>query len=399
MAEMPFDINTLSEEQRRILLGQLQAGQAPQGISGPPAPVLPTITDQKDRSFLGNIMQRKLLNPLQVKLGLRDSPQDVLRKQQSILNQYELQGMQQDRQRNNQAVDYIRGLTEEQGQQLGLNSAQLALAKANPMQAYDDIVSRSFERETFSTTPQYGVDAYGGRVAYQLSDRGGARMLNYMPASEYRQVDVGDSIHIYDKYSNKFIESIPKNMTPELRERLIIEEKKQTKEDKERLQARTKGLRTEFNTLTKTDREIAVAFQKVQKSAQNPSAASDVALIFAYMKLLDPGSVVREGEFATAQDSGSVPDRVVAQYNRALTGERLPEEVRQDFLRSAELVIAPYREQFEATKIRYSTLAEQQGLQPSQVIINDPYSNLQQYNFDDDYLRRNGLRGSNERRK
>ncbi|MFZ9079665.1 MAG: hypothetical protein ACO23H_14105, partial [Alphaproteobacteria bacterium] len=154
MAEMPFDINTLSEEQRRILLGQLQAGQAPQGISGPPAPVLPTITDQKDRSFLGNIMQRKLLNPLQVKLGLRDSPQDVLRQQQSILNQYELQGIQQDRQRNNQAVEYIRGLTEEQGQQLGLNSAQLALAKANPMQAYDDIVSRSFQRETFSTTPQ-----------------------------------------------------------------------------------------------------------------------------------------------------------------------------------------------------------------------------------------------------
>mgnify|MGYP005990600149 FL=1 len=399
MAEMPFDINTLSEEQRRILLGQLQGGQMPQMNQMPSAPELPTITDQEDRGFLKNFAQRRILNPLQVRLGLRDSPQDVLRKQQSILNQYELQGMQQDRQRDNQAVDYIRGLTEEQGQALGLNAAQLALAKANPMQSYDDIVSRSFARETFSTTPQFGMDATGGRIAYQLSDRGGAKVLDYTPSQEYRTIDDGQSIQVYDKYSDKLIQTIPKQMTPEQQERLIIEKRKETKEDKEKQQARIKGLRTEFNNLTKTDREIAVAFQKVQKSAQNPSAASDVALIFAYMKLLDPGSVVREGEFATAQNSGSVPDRVVAQYNRARTGERLPEEVRQDFLRSAELVIAPYREQFEATKIRYSTLAEQQGLQPSQVIINDPYSNLQQYNFDDDYLRRNGLRGSNERRK
>lgn len=391
MAEMPFDINTLSEEQRRILLGQLQAGQAPQGISGPPAPVLPTITDQKDRSFLGNIMQRKLLNPLQVKLGLRDSPQDVLRKQQSILNQYELQGMQQDRQRNNQAVDYIRGLTEEQGQQLGLNSAQLALAKANPMQAYDDIVSRSFERETFSTTPQYGVDAYGGRVAYQLSDRGGARMLNYMPASEYRQVDVGDSIHIYDKYSNKFIESIPKNMTPELRERLIIEEKKQTKEDKERLRANARGLRTEFNNITKNDRDIALAYNKIIASASDPSAAGDIALIINYMKMLDPGSVVREGEFATAANAGGVEDSVRARYNSVVNGERLSVKQRQDFVNASGRVLQPYRDQFEATKSRYSTLATEQGLQPSQVVTNDPYSGLRVVKRDRQWYESRGL--------
>ena len=29
-----------------------------------------------------------------------------------------------------------------------------------------------------------------------------------------------------------------------------------------------------------------------------PTASSDIGLIFAYMKILDPGSVVRESEFA-----------------------------------------------------------------------------------------------------
>jgi hypothetical protein len=88
MAEQAFDVNSLSEEQRKILLGQLQGGQE-----------MPQMFDQKDRGFLGNIMQRKILNPLQVRLGLKDSPQDILRQQQSFLNQYELQDMQQGRKR------------------------------------------------------------------------------------------------------------------------------------------------------------------------------------------------------------------------------------------------------------------------------------------------------------
>jgi len=34
------------------------------------------------------------------------------------------------------------------------------------------------------------------------------------------------------------------------------------------------------------------------------------------MKILDPGSVVREGEFATAQNSAGIPERIRAKYNR-----------------------------------------------------------------------------------
>src|SRR5690606_34926922 len=59
---------------------------------------------------------------------------------------------------------------------------------------------------------------------------------------------------------------------------------------------------------------------RIRASAQNATAAGDLALIFNYMKLLDPTSVVREGEFATAQNSGSVPNRVIALYNNLLNG-------------------------------------------------------------------------------
>ena len=42
-----------------------------------------------------------------------------------------------------------------------------------------------------------------------------------------------------------------------------------------------------------------------------PSGASDIALLYGYMKVLDPGSTVREGEFATASNAGGIPDKIV----------------------------------------------------------------------------------------
>lgn len=78
------------------------------------------------------------------------------------------------------------------------------------------------------------------------------------------------------------------------------------------------------------------SFNRVISSAKDPSAAGDLALIFNYMKMLDPGSVVREGEFATAQNSAGIPDRIRAKYNQALRGERLAENTREDFLDRAK---------------------------------------------------------------
>lgn len=68
------------------------------------------------------------------------------------------------------------------------------------------------------------------------------------------------------------------------------------------------------------------------------SAAGDISLIFAYMKMLDPASTVREGEFATAEQSGGLDDNLVSTYNRILTGERLIPERRKDFKKQATAI-------------------------------------------------------------
>lgn len=93
----------------------------------------------------------------------------------------------------------------------------------------------------------------------------------------------------------------------------------------------TRDLRKEF---TKNSGEFIKqrdAFSRIQASVEDPSAAGDLALIFNFMKLLDPGSTVREGEFATAQNSAGVPDIIRAKLNSVIDGERLAEAQRADF--------------------------------------------------------------------
>lgn len=73
--------------------------------------------------------------------------------------------------------------------------------------------------------------------------------------------------------------------------------------------------------------------------AATPTPAGDIGLLFAVMKMFDPNSVVRESEFATAENAGSIPERIRAQYNKALRGERLTDKMRADFVTQANNIM------------------------------------------------------------
>lgn len=76
-------------------------------------------------------------------------------------------------------------------------------------------------------------------------------------------------------------------------------------------------------------------YNSVSAAAQDPTPAGDISLIFAYMKMLDPTSVVRENEFATAQNAGSIPTSIQNIWNKAVQGTRLTPEQRTDFVNQA----------------------------------------------------------------
>ena len=136
------------------------------------------------------------------------------------------------------------------------------------------------------------------------------------------------------------------------------------------LQKNENELRKEFNSLpeVKDFNKVRTSYDKVVLAGSNPSPAGDISMIFNYMKILDPGSVVREGEFATAQNAGGVDDMVRNQYNRLINGERLNEGQRNDFMNqarfAAEAQFKPVAEQMG----RYQAIAKNNNLRIGQVL-------------------------------
>lgn len=126
--------------------------------------------------------------------------------------------------------------------------------------------------------------------------------------------------------------------------------------------------RDEFSKASQDFVKVGDAYTQIRNVAKQPSAAGDLSLIFSYMKMLDPGSTVREGEFANAQNAGGVGDRIVAQYNKLLRGERLSEPQRADFVSQARTVYDSAKTRHGGVEKRFRGLAQKSGIDPDLVI-------------------------------
>lgn len=94
------------------------------------------------------------------------------------------------------------------------------------------------------------------------------------------------------------------------------------------------GLRDDFRQDSKVFQGVADAYQRVSDSAADPSGAGDIALLYNYLKVLDPASTVREGEFATVGSSGGLPTQVQGFFSKMVNG-KLPDELRGDVVNRA----------------------------------------------------------------
>lgn len=124
-------------------------------------------------------------------------------------------------------------------------------------------------------------------------------------------------------------------------------------------------LRDEFTKLTQNFRIVQDAYQGIRSA--EPTGAGDMKLLYMYVKLLDPTSVVRESEFATAAASGSFGERVQGLVQRVISGQRLPESLRADFLREAESLYRVNLNTYNQVQQAYTAIARQRGLNPANV--------------------------------
>ena len=127
-------------------------------------------------------------------------------------------------------------------------------------------------------------------------------------------------------------------------------------------------LRDEFQKLTADFRVVQNSYENMRQSAEKPSGAGDMSLLYSYVRLLDPTSVVRESEFATAAASGSFGERVQGAVGRVLSGERLPDSLRQDFMREARNLYNTQLRNHNQIADQYTNLAKQNGLNPANIV-------------------------------
>ena len=134
--------------------------------------------------------------------------------------------------------------------------------------------------------------------------------------------------------------------------------------------------RKEFDALSSDFRKIRDSHARIQEVAKDPSAAGDIAIIFNFMKMLDPGSVVRESEFATAAEAAGVPDKIRNLYNKLLTGERIAFN-RPDFIKQSNNLLRSQQRTQSKLVDRYTKLSNRFGVNPANVVtdvtvISDP---------------------------
>lgn len=122
-------------------------------------------------------------------------------------------------------------------------------------------------------------------------------------------------------------------------------------------------LRKEFNGTTeaKNFATIKQQYDGLKASANLKTPAGDIALIFGYMKMLDPNSVVREGEFATAQNAGGIDEKIRNAYNKAKNGTRLQDSQRRDFVKNAEALYNSYAKQYNTRLEEYKSYSIEWG--------------------------------------
>ncbi len=143
----------------------------------------------------------------------------------------------------------------------------------------------------------------------------------------------------------------------------------------EKRMAGENSMRDDFmkSDIVKQYHEASAGLGKMREiiKSKDKGGANDIALVYAFMKAQDPGSVVREGEYATAQKySGGLADSYGIKLDRLLGGkEVLTDAQRRSLMNAAETVFKTNQSQFDAVRSQFVDNAKRRGYDPDQIAV------------------------------
>lgn len=126
-------------------------------------------------------------------------------------------------------------------------------------------------------------------------------------------------------------------------------------------------IRKEWQGRSKVYGELQGTFNTLQESASASSGPGDIALITGFMKMLDPGSVVRETEFATARDTGGLYIQLQNKLEKAKNGQFLNPAQRKEYLDLAKKYLESAQKKAEKEKQDLGAVVKNYNLNPENV--------------------------------
>ena len=133
-------------------------------------------------------------------------------------------------------------------------------------------------------------------------------------------------------------------------------------------------LRKEYQARTKVYGELGTTFSNIKASAGAKTGPGDIALITGFMKMLDPGSVVRETEFATARDTAGLFESLKNDAQKLESGQlfTLNSTQRQKYVDLAQKYLEAAQKKADQDKRALSAVVTNYKLNPDNVFGPEP---------------------------
>jgi len=125
-------------------------------------------------------------------------------------------------------------------------------------------------------------------------------------------------------------------------------------------------LRTDLSKELKEFKDIERSFNNIQEFFNSPGSVSDQALATAFAKVLDPGSVAREGEVAVIVGAGALSGQLKTKLTNAIKGDgKLDPRTRTEIRNLAAQIYNTSAEKAVEDINIYTKLAQNQSTNPN----------------------------------
>ena len=133
--------------------------------------------------------------------------------------------------------------------------------------------------------------------------------------------------------------------------------------DKELFEAENKIL-ADYTKKTKELVESEISYNKLAEARNAKDGVGDLAMVFSFMKMLDPGSVVRESEFSAAQNTAGLLQKLRVAAAQIKEGDLLSDEQRTSFLELSKKFLDAGRLHMAKIRLDKGLQVKNYGLNP-----------------------------------